>query len=454
MIGVALTAFLAGSLLWWGLDRGVDADDLVQEEAQETAEQLYGIRYDGYTLEEGIIGRGETLSSIFSRYGVTPATVDRTSRAADSVFSLRNIRAGNPYTAFLTQDSLPRLAHFVYEHNLTDYLVISFEEDSVGVRRQQKDVRLERRRRTAEINSSFWNAVAGAGMPVSLATELEEVYQWSIDFFGLQKEDRFTVIYNEKFVDSTSVGVGRIWGAVFTHGGKDLYAVPFEQDGKVTYWDLAGNSLRKAMLKAPLKYSRISSKFSNARLHPVHRVVRPHHGVDYAAPAGTPVHAVADGTVSFKGWDSKGGGNTLKIKHNSKLETGYLHLRGFAPGIAVGKRVSQGDLIGYVGSTGTATGPHLDYRVWQNGKAIDPLRMTSEPAEPIADTNIVRFMTVRDRIVAELRGELPDSLIIRDMDHIPGILPDSLRPDLPALTPGPADSVQTGKTAPDDGVQG
>ncbi|MCD8174296.1 MAG: peptidoglycan DD-metalloendopeptidase family protein [Alistipes sp.] len=450
LIGGALGVVLAGVLLWWGLSGGEKSEDILGEEIQETTELLYGIDYSDLTLDEGVIRQGETLSAIFARYGMSPAMVDRTARAADSVFSLRNIRAGNDYTVFLSQDSLPRLVHFVYEHNLTDYLVISFEGDSVAVRREKKDVTIERRRGTAQINSSLWNAVVGEGMPASLAMELEEVYQWTIDFFGLQKEDRFTVIYDERYVDSTSAGIGRIWGAVFTHGGKDYYAIPFEQGDKVTYWDEVGNSLRKAMLKAPLKYSRISSKFSNARLHPVHRIVRPHHGVDYAAPSGTPVHAVADGTVSFKGWDSKGGGNTLKIKHNSRLETGYLHLRGFAPGIAVGKRVSQGDLIGYVGMTGTATGPHLDYRVWQDGKAVDPLRMTSEPAEPIADSSIARFMLVRDRIVAELRGELPDSLVIRDLENIPGELPDSLRPELPPVAPVPVDSTQTRNSADDN----
>ena len=150
--------------------------------------------------------------------------------------------------------------------------------------------------------------------------------------------------------------------------------------------------------------SGVSSKFSKARLHPVYKVYRPHYGVDYAAPAGTEVHSVADGTVIFKGWDKGGGGNTIKIKHSGGLETGYLHLKGYAKGIKVGSRVSQGQLIGYVGSTGASTGPHLDFRIKKNGTPIDPLKMVQEPAEPISSANKAAFEAIRDRVIAELEG--------------------------------------------------
>ena len=184
------------------------------------------------------------------------------------------------------------------------------------------------------------------------------------------------------------------------------------------YWEYNGASLRKQLLKAPLKFTRISSRFSRSRLHPVHRVYRPHLGVDYAAPSGTPVHAVADGVVSFKGWGG-GGGNTIRIKHAGNLETGYLHLRGFAKGINKGTRVKQGDLIGYVGSTGTSTGPHLDYRIWKNGVNIDPLKVPQEPAEPIAESNKAAFEAIRDRIVAELNGVATPDMIVTSLEPQP-----------------------------------
>ncbi|MDL2320547.1 peptidoglycan DD-metalloendopeptidase family protein, partial [Alistipes sp. OttesenSCG-928-B03] len=310
--------------------------------------------------------------------------------------------------------------HFVYEDNVSDYLVISYlPGDSISVRLEHKDVDVERKVATGHITSSLWNSMVDAGMHPGFIKNFEDIFAWTIDFFGLQDGDHFTVIYDERSIEGTPIDGGRIWGAVFNHNGKDIYAIPFRQGSdKITYWDLTGNSLRKSMLKAPLKYSRISSRFSNSRLHPVLKIRRPHHGVDYAAPMGTPVVAVADGTISFKGWDSKGGGNVVKIKHSQGMQTGYLHLSKFGPGIANGKRVSQGDVIGYVGSTGTSTGPHLDYRVWINGKAIDPLKVTAEPAEPITSANKPDFELIKERILAELKGELPDSMRIVQLDSL------------------------------------
>jgi murein DD-endopeptidase MepM/ murein hydrolase activator NlpD len=177
------------------------------------------------------------------------------------------------------------------------------------------------------------------------------MYAWTIDFFGLQKGDSFTVVYNEQFVDSTSIGIERIKYAEFTHIGEKIYAIPFEQDSVVDFFDAHGESLRKAFLKAPLRFSRISSRFSHARKHPVLRIVRPHHGIDYAAPTGTPVRTIGDGVVVKKGYYG-GGGNMVKIKHNSTYTSAYLHLSKYNKNAQVGKRIKQGDIIGYVGSTG------------------------------------------------------------------------------------------------------
>jgi murein DD-endopeptidase MepM/ murein hydrolase activator NlpD len=209
-----------------------------------------------------------------------------------------------------------------------------------------------------------------------LANELSEIYAWSIDFFGLQPADSFSVIYDELYVDSVSIGLGRIHAAYFRSSGTDFYAIPFVQDSVESYYDLEGNSLRKAFLKAPLRFSRISSRYSHSRVHPVLKIRRPHHGVDYAAPTGTPVQAIGDGKIieAKRGYNN-GGGNYIKIRHNSIYTTAYLHLSGFAPGIATGTYVRQGDVIGYVGSTGLATGPHLDFRFYKNGSPVDPLKV-------------------------------------------------------------------------------
>ena len=424
MAGCAAAIVLAGGIaagLKCCCGNGESASEA--ESVQEPpVERLYGIEKDKYDISEYRIENGETAGAIFGRFGVGAATVDRIDRRADSVFSLRKLKAGNRYAAFLTpQDSVSeaRLAYLVYEATPTEYVVFDLSGDSVNVYKGVKDIDVRREMKTATIRSSLWNCMIENGMQPALAMDLSDIYAWSIDFFGLQEGDNFTVIYDRQFVDSTEIGHGTIWGARFEQGGKTYYAIPFVQDGKVSYWDEQGNSLRKNLLKAPLKYSRISSRFSNGRMHPILRIRRPHHGVDYAAPSGTPVVAVGDGVVIAKGY-AGGGGNTLKIKHNSgSLVSGYLHLKGFAKGIQKGSRVKQGQLIGYVGSTGLSTGPHLDFRLWRNGTPIDPLKVPTEPAEPIRQANRPAFEAVRDRIKAELEGTLPDSLKITSLDPIP-----------------------------------
>ena len=395
-----------------------------QEEQQAEVEEpqhtiLYGIIADNYRTEQGEIGHGETLGKILARYGVSATTVDKLDKAAKDIFPLRQIRAGRPFTAFIAADSTGNgaLDYFVYEKDVIEYVVFGFKGDSISITKGEKDVTIKRQRRSAVIESSLWGAIMRDSLPYSLAAELEDIYQWTVDFFGIQKGDHFTVIYDEKLIDTTHVGIGRIWGAKFNHAGKDVYAIPFRQNDKIQYWEFNGASLRKQLLKAPLKFSRISSRFSRSRLHPVHRVYRPHLGVDYAAPTGTPIHAVADGVVTFKGWGG-GGGNTLKIKHAGNLVTGYLHLSKFAKGISQGTRVSQGQVIGYVGSTGTSTGPHLDYRIWKNGTNIDPLKVPQEPAEPIKQENMADFEHIRDRIIAELNGEASPEMIVTQLDSI------------------------------------
>lgn len=395
------------------------ASDAVEEETP--VRLVYGIDADRYRLETGEVRQGETLGRILSSFGVTAGQIDRLDKASKERFPLRNIRPGHKYTAFIHEDSLhtPHLDFLAYERSASEYVLFGFEGDSVRVELGEKPSTVRRMKREATIRSSLWGAIMEQNLPYALASELEDVYQWTVDFFGIQKGDRFTVIYDERFIDDTvSIGIGRIWGAKFVQGNKTYYAIPFRQNGRIQYWEADGTSLRKQLLKAPLKYSRISSRFSYSRLHPVHKVRRPHTGVDYAAPTGTPVRAVADGVVTYRGWGG-GGGNTLKIKHAGNLMTGYLHLSRFAKGIGVGTRVSQGQLIGYVGATGTATGPHLDYRIWKSGKPIDPLKVPQEPAEPIAAPLREQFAYVRDRIVAELEGEVAPEERIVQLDSIP-----------------------------------
>ncbi len=407
---------------------------------------MYDIEYERYEIVEGEVEAGETMGRIFERFGVGANGTYRIEQAAKGLFDLRSVRAGNRYVAMLEPDTLstdsisrPRLAHFVYEKSRTDYFVASMPRpDSVVVRNGSKPIRVERRRAAATIESSMWNAIVGNGLPLALSGKLEDVYGWSVDFFGIQQGDSFEVIYDQEFVDTVAINdIGQVWGAIFRHGGKTLYAIPFKQDGKIAFWDENGNNLKKQFLKAPLNYSRISSRFSNARRHPITRRVRPHHGVDYAAPTGTPVRAVADGTVTRRYWDSKGGGNTIWLKHARGYETGYLHLSKFG-NIKVGSRVSQGQTIGYVGSTGQSTGPHLDYRIRVNGRPIDPLKIPQEPGLPIAKANLEAFAIVRAQVMGELDGTLPQAERLVQFDSV--VAPPSLRTE--PVNPSPVDTTR------------
>lgn len=371
---------------------------------------LYGIEADNYAVEDFKIESGETVGKILNRYGISASKIDQLDKAAKEVFPLNKLQAGKQYTLFLRDEvaedgTTKRIADYmVYHINTAEYVVYDLCSEQASATKDSKPREKVRKRAESVITSSLWDAVVGQGLPWALATEFEDIYQWTVDFFHLQEGDSFVVIYDDEMVDGQSVKIGRIWGAKFVHKGKEVYAIPYSTNGsKVEYWEYDGESLKKQMLKCPVKYTRISSKFTYKRKHPVHGDYRPHTGVDYAAPAGTPVYAVADGEVvlaQYKG----GGGNTVYIQHAAGMKTGYLHLQKFASGIKVGKYVSQGDVIGYVGSTGTSTGPHLDYRIWQNGTPVDPLSLTQQPSEPIGDKYRADFERVRDLVIAELNG--------------------------------------------------
>lgn len=352
----------------------------------------WGINIDSLDVVDDVIGRNELLSTILYRYDVSSQTIYHLEKASQETWSVRKMQSGKPYHILRDQDSVATARYFVYDINKTDYAVYSLS-DSIYSYLGSIDVDTVLNYISGSIESSLWNAMIEQGAAPDLAGMLADIYSWTIDFFGIQRRDSFSVYYEEMFADSVRVATGNILAANFITSGTDHYAFRYiYHNERGEYFDENGTSLRRAFLKAPLSYTRISSKFSNARLHPIKKIVRAHHGVDYAAPSGTPVYSVGDGVVTARAWDSKGGGNYIKIKHNSTYTTEYMHLRGFAKGIAVGTHVSQGQLIGYVGMTGTATGPHLDYRVFKNGTAIDPLRMDLPAVDPIAPDDMPQYL--------------------------------------------------------------
>ena len=363
--------------------------DSVIQQAPEPPVLVFGIPVDSFTVVSDQIKRNGFLSQILLEHGVTMQEIDQVIRNYDTVFDVRKIRSGNNYTLFLDTDSAAKARYLVYEHDPTTCYIFSFN-DSLNITPFRKEIKKLIRYAKGTIETSLWETMMEAGYHSSLAVKLSEIFAWTVDFFGLQKGDSFKVIYEELFIDEESLGAGKIFGAQFTWAGKTITAVPFIQEGKETFFDPEGNSLRKAFLKSPLQFSRITSRFSSSRLHPILRIRRPHFGVDYAAPVGTPVLAIGDGKVISAGTEN-GSGKMVRIVHNSVFSTAYLHLSRFGSGIHAGAFVKQGDIIGYVGSSGLSTGPHLDFRFYQNGSPVDPLRVDSPPVEPVSEENKTKF---------------------------------------------------------------
>ena len=362
----------------------------------------YGVDVTDLIESENTISPGHSLSNILSSSGADANSINNLNLIPDSILNPQKINAGNKYTIYNVNDSAHTLRYFVYHKSKQDFVVLEFLEDTIIASIFSKPAISKKRVSGAVITSSLWNAISDSELDINLALKLSDIYAWSIDFFGLQKMDSFIVYYSELYIDNEPIGIDSIYSAIFYHANHPYYAIYFAKEDIKGYWDLEGNSLRKAFLKAPLSFSRISSHFTYARKHPIYKTVRPHTGVDYAAPAGTPVMSIGDGVVIAKGYKG-GGGNTIKIRHNSVYTTAYLHLSKFASNIKEGTHVSQGQVIGYVGSTGSSTGPHLDFRVWKNGEPINPLKLESPPVEPIPDNLKAEFDSIKIPLIEILK---------------------------------------------------
>ncbi len=379
-------------------------------------EKIYGIIIDSLNVYKDVVKPNQNLSEILTGYNVAYPTIDKIAREWKDVFDVRRIRAGNNYTVICKEDprdSIEKTLYFIYDKSSTEYVCYDLR-DSINAKIGQKKINKKMKTTSGVITSSLWKTMVDNEVDPELALFLSEIYAWTIDFYGIQKYDKFRVLYEELSVDDDYIGIGNIFGAWFEHMGKEFYAVYFEQDSLGDYYDDEANSLRRTFLKAPLRFTRISSRFSHSRLHPILKYRRPHLGVDYAAPRGTPVRAVGDGVV-VKASYSGGAGNMVKIRHNGTYSTGYMHLWKFGKGIKAGVHVEQGDIIGYVGSTGLSTGPHLDFRFYKNNSSVNPLEVESPPAEPVDSANLEHYNIVKDSIIN-----------ILDTIHLPKIAGDTL----------------------------
>lgn len=373
----------------------------------------FGLPVDSFEIIEATVKSGESFSNILLSYGVDYNKINSLAANYKEVFDVRKLRTGKPYSLFCDRTDSSKVAQYmVYQPSAVNYYVFELQE-CPQVYEAKKEVTTVTKHVSGVIKSSLYETLVQKGASPALTMELSDVYAWTIDFFRIRKGDYFKVIYEERFIDDTvSVGIGRILAAEFNHGQRSFYSFFYERDDAnyYDYFDEKGNTLRKAFLRAPLKFSRISSRFSPRRFHPVLKRMKAHLGTDYAAPHGTPIMSTADGEVIKAGY-TRGNGNYVKVKHNSTYTTQYLHMSKFAKGIKKGRVVKQGDVIGYVGSTGLATGPHVCYRFWKNGKQVDPLRQDLPEAEPIKPEYRDEYMD----FMADLKAQL-DAIPVEGID--------------------------------------
>ncbi|MEX2595488.1 MAG: peptidoglycan DD-metalloendopeptidase family protein [Salibacteraceae bacterium] len=354
-------------------------DSIIVQECNEE----FGIDLDGFHVEKGKIQPNQFLADILLPYGVSYAKISRLAEKSKNGFDIRRLNAGKNYTLICSNDSALRAEFFIYEASPIDYVVYDLR-DSIDIYSGQRPIQLEEREAQGVITSSLYQTLIDQNLSPALAMELSDIYAWTIDFYRIQKHDFFKLVYSVKKVNDQVVGIHDIRAALFHHDGEPYYAFQFEQEGKMDYFDETGNSLRKAFLQAPLKFSRMTSGYTKSRFHPVQKRWKAHLGTDYAAPTGTPIMAVGDGVITEARY-KRFNGNYVKIKHNSTYTTQYLHMSKIANGIKPGTRVRQGETIGYVGSTGLATGPHVCFRFWKNGSQVDHRQEKLPPSEPIKE---------------------------------------------------------------------
>ncbi|BAV95447.1 M23 family metallopeptidase [Ichthyobacterium seriolicida] len=342
----------------------------------------YEFPSDKYEVSKKTLNTKDTFISVLLSHNVKYSVIARIIEKSKGILNFKNIKPGEKYLVLSSKGSIPKLQMLIYEDSPTDYVVFDLR-DSISIYKRENPISIRERTSFVEINNSISKSVVENKLDYELVNKLSEIYAWTIDFFSLQKGDSFKIIYDEVYVNDTSyVRIDKVKAINFFHGKKNHYAFRVETDNLIEYFDENGKNLRKSFLRAPLKYARITSMYSRRRFHPVLKMWKSHKGTDYAAPRNTPILATANGTITKVGY-SKGNGNYVTIRHNSIYSTQYLHMNKFKKGINKNTRVKQGDVIGYVGSTGYATGPHVCYRFWKNGVQINPMREKFPDANPI-----------------------------------------------------------------------
>jgi murein DD-endopeptidase MepM/ murein hydrolase activator NlpD len=364
---------------------------------------LYGmILQDDHVVIEDKIKRNQFIGDILQKYNVPAKLIHQVSQLSRKVFDPRKLTPNTKYTLICNQDSLRQAKALVYEPNATEYIVFKFE-DSLSVNVCKREITTVEKSVSGIIESNLSESIEQLGIPADLTNRFVDIFGWQVDFQRLQQGDKFKLIYEEQQVEGVSIGISKISGIYFEHYDHAYYAFPFDQGDGVDFYDEEGKSLRKALLKYPIEFTRISSRYNKNRFHPVQKRWKAHLGTDFAAPRGTPIRSVGDGIVQEARYKSNNG-NYVKIRHNATYTTQYLHMSKIASGLHAGDRVRQGQTIGYVGSTGLATGPHLCYRFWKNGVQVDALRADLPASQPVQKDHLPSFEIVKQELTEKLNA--------------------------------------------------
>ena len=362
-------------------------------------DSIYGYDTKENAFVHGIIKPNQFLGDILQSGHIPFSEISTLELKAKLVFDVRNIRPDRAYT-MVFDTCFDKCKSFIYEPDPFKYIVYSFE-DSVHAELIERPYTLVTETASGIIETSLWNAMMDQGLSPAVIDLMEDALASSVDFHHTQVGDVFKLIYEKKYINDQPVSLGKVLGAYWQNAQGESYGIYYENDKYQGYYDMNGRPTKNTFLRAPVKYSRISSRYNLRRFHPIKRRTIPHLGTDYAAPYGTPIHSTADGVVVAASY-SANNGKYVKIKHNNTYQTQYLHMQRFAKGIRPGVKVQQGQTIGYIGSTGLATGPHVCYRFWKNGKQVDPLRENFAPAEPMPESELPKFFQSRDSIVEQL----------------------------------------------------
>ena len=376
--------------------KAVEKLEVIQEIVEPSYE--YNILVDSFNVIKGSVKRGQTMGEILYLNHIDHFEINKIVEKSKGIFDVRRVNTGKKYTVICASDSTKKAQYFIYEIDATNYVVFDLRGE-IDVYKGKKPVIVKLKTASGIIKSSLWLTMEEQKLSPKLTAELSTIYAWTIDFFKIQKNDGFRVYYEDKYIDGQYIGIGRLLAAEFTHKGQDFYSFYYKENENFgDYYDEQGKTLRKAFLMAPVDYKRISSRYSKRRKHPVTGRWKGHFGTDYAAAKGTPIWSTANGTIIAATY-TKNNGNYVKVRHNGTYTTQYLHMSKIKPGIRKGVFVKQGDIIGYVGSTGLATGPHVCYRFWKNDKQVDPFKQKLPPGDPIKKENREAYMLAKDSLM-------------------------------------------------------